>query len=284
MFENRIKDLVLTSLVVDSYCLGMHWIYDVEQLSKEDIDWENLIAPKAVWHQGKSAGEFTHYGDQTFWLYEFLKDKNSFDENSFRNFWFDNMKSYKGYIDGASRSTILNIEDGKIPSGSMSSDLSIVGRIAPLLKVSNTKDEFLENVEKFVKLTHNSIKALETADFFAKLLILVLEGKNIVESILELKESCSESIKNMIEKAIDSKDEDTIKTIRVFGSACDINGGLSGVIHLLVRYDDFKEMIINNSKAGGDSSARGMIASIIFMANRDISVIPNAWLEIKIGI
>ena len=69
MFENRIKDLVLTSLVVDSYCLGMHWIYDVEQLSKEDIDWENLIAPKAVWHQGKSAGEFTHYGDQTFWLY-----------------------------------------------------------------------------------------------------------------------------------------------------------------------------------------------------------------------
>lgn len=194
------------------------------------------------------------------------------------------MKSYKGYIDGASRSTILNIEDGKIPSGSMSSDLSIVGRIAPLLKVSNTKDEFLENVEKFVKLTHNSIKALETADFFAKLLILVLEGKNIVESILELKESCSESIKNMIEKAIDSKDEDTIKTIRTFGSACDINGGLIGVIHLLVKYDDFKEMIINNSKAGGDSSARGMIASIIFMANRDISVIPNAWLEIKIGI
>ena len=110
---------------------------------------------------------------------------------------------------------------------------------------------------------------------------MALEEKDIVESILELKESCGESIKNMIEKAIDSKDEDTIKTIRAFGSACDINGGLSGVIHLLVKYDDFKEMIINNSKAGGDSSARGMIATIIFMANKDISVIPKSWLEIK---
>ena len=39
------------------------------------------------------------------------------------------MKSYKGYIDGT-RSTILNIEDNVTPSGSMSSDLSIVGRIA----------------------------------------------------------------------------------------------------------------------------------------------------------
>lgn len=281
MFENRIKDLVLASLVVDSYCLGMHWIYDEEQLSKEDIDWENLTTPKAVWHQGKSAGEFTHYGDQTFWLYEFLKDKNSFDENSFRDFWYEKMKSYKGYIDGASRSTILNIEDNVTPSGSMSSDLSIVGRIAPLLKVSNTKEEFLENVEKFVKTTHNSKKALETADLFAKLLIMVLEEKDIVASILELKESCSESIKSMIEKAIDSKDGDTIKTIKSFGSACDINGGLSGVIHLLVKYDDFKEMIINNSKAGGDSSARAMIATIIFMANRDINIVPKSWLEIK---
>ena len=41
-------------------------------------------------------------------------------------------------------------------------------------------------------------------------------------------------------------------------------------------------MIINNSKAGGDSSARAMIASAIFMANKEnMSEIPKEWLNIN---
>ena len=156
MYEDKIKDLVLTSLVTDAYCLGTHWIYDENQLINNDIRWEELNKPLAIWHKGKSAGDFTHYGDQTYWLYEFLKDKDSFDENEYLKFWFEKMKTYTGYIDGASRDTILNIENSVTPSGSNSHDLSIVGRIVPLLKVSKTKEEFLQNVEKFVKLTHNS--------------------------------------------------------------------------------------------------------------------------------
>ena len=72
MFEEKIKDLVTTALVVDSYCLGMHWIYDESQLLDDSFDWQKLNAPKALWHKGKTAGDFTHYGDQTLWLYEFL--------------------------------------------------------------------------------------------------------------------------------------------------------------------------------------------------------------------
>ena len=45
----------------------MHWIYDEEELSKRGY-WLGKFkcSSKAVWHQGKSAGEFTHYGDQIF--------------------------------------------------------------------------------------------------------------------------------------------------------------------------------------------------------------------------
>ena len=47
MFEEKIKDLVTTALVVDSYCLGMHWIYDESQGWPEDgiaagTKWEDL--------------------------------------------------------------------------------------------------------------------------------------------------------------------------------------------------------------------------------------------------
>lgn len=284
MYEKKIKDLVLSSLVADSYCLGTHWIYDENQLINNDINWEELNAPMAIWHKGKSAGDFTHYGDQNYWLYEFLKDKNSFNEKEFLDFWFEKMKTYTGYIDGASRNTILNIENGVVPSGANSHDLSIVGRIVPLLKVSKTKEEFLQNVGKFVKLTHNSKEALQSADFFANLLLLVLENNEIEKSILELKNSYDSFFQEMIEKGINSKNSDTFETIRTFGPACDINSGFSGVIHLLCKYDNLKDMLVANSKTGGDTSARAMIASVIFLANKQISEIPKNWLNLKISI
>ena len=284
MYEKKIKDLVLSSLVADSYCLGTHWIYDENQLINNDINWEELNAPMAIWHKGKSAGDFTHYGDQNYWLYEFLKDKNCFDEKEFLDFWFEKMKTYTGYSDGASRNTILNIENGVVPSGANSHDLSIVGRVVPLLKVSKTKEEFLQNVGKFVKLTHNSKEALQSADFFANLLLLVLENNEIEKSILELKNSYDSFFQEMIEKGINSKNSDTFETIRTFGPACDINSGFSGVIHLLCKYDNLKDMLVANSKTGGDTSARAMIASVIFLANKQISEIPKNWLNLKISI
>ena len=284
MYEKKIKDLVLSSLVADSYCLGTHWIYDENQLINNDINWEELNAPMAIWHKGKSAGDFTHYGDQNYWLYEFLKDKNSFNEKEFLDFWFEKMKTYTGYIDASCRKTILNIENGVVPSGANSHDLSIVGRIVPLLKVSKTKEEFLQNVGKFVKLTHNSKEALQSADFFANLLLLVLENNEIEKSILELKNSYDSFFQEMIEKGINSKNSDTFETIRTFGPACDINSGFSGVIHLLCKYDNLKDMLVVNSKAGGDTSARAMIASVILLANKQINEIPKNWLNLKISI
>jgi ADP-ribosylglycohydrolase len=277
----KAKDLVLYSLVADSYSLGVHWVYDEKQLKQNSINWEILNAPLSVWHKGKGAGEFTHFGDQTCWLYEFLKDKDSFDENEYMFSWYENMKTYNGYVDGASRETIQNIVNGMKPSGSTSTDLSVIGRIAPLLKVSNSKQDFLENVEKFVRVTHNSAKAVIAANFFAKLLLMSLEGKDIEQSIISLKDEFDSSIQNMISKALESKDKDTYETIRHFGPACDIDEGFGGVIHLLCKFKNLKDMLICNAKAGGDTSSRAMIATIIFMANKPISQIPQNWLAIK---
>ncbi len=145
--QKKVKNLVLSSLVADAYSLGAHWVYDEKQLANESIDWNELNTPLAIWHKEKKAGDFTHYGDQAFWLYDFLKDKDSFDINAFRDYWFTKMETYEGYIDGATRNTIQNIKDVVTPSGSDSTDLSVVGRIVPLLKVSKTKEEFFQNVK-----------------------------------------------------------------------------------------------------------------------------------------
>lgn len=281
--EKKIKELVLTTLVADSYSLGSHWIYDEKQLENLEINWDELNDAKAIWHKDKKIGDFTHFGDQTLWLYQFLQDKSSFDVDEYINFWQTKIETYNGYIDGATRDTLENIKNEKKPTGSASTDLSIIGRIAPLLLVSNSKNEFFTNVENFVKCTHNSNEAIVASKFFASLLIEVLEGNDLEASILALKEQFDTKIQTFISKAIASKDEETFDAIRDFGPACDIEGGFEGVIHMLYKYDNLKEMLVNNAKAGGDTSARAMIASLIFMAqkNKTISQIPENWLNIK---
>lgn len=281
MLEIKTKELVFASLVVDSYCLGAHWVYDEKQLRDENIDWESLNAPLALWHKGKKAGDFTHYGDQVLWLYEFLEDKTTFNQDDFSLFWFEKMQSYTGYIDGASRNTMENIKQKIKPSGSSSTDLSIVGRIVSLLKVSQNPVDFYENVQKFIQTTHNSEKAILCGDFFAKLLMMVLEKNDIEMAILKLKNDYPPAFQAMIQKGVDSKEKETFDTIRAFGSACDIDEGFSGVIHLLCKYKNIKDMLQENAKAGGDSSARGMIASMIFLANHSLEQIPQQWRNIN---
>lgn len=284
MFDaKKVKEIVLSSLVADAYSLGAHWIYDDKQLQTLDVNWDELNDAKSIWHKGKCAGDFTHYGDQTLWLYQFLLDKEKFVLEDYIEFWQKKMEIYNGYIDGATRQTQENIKEGVNPTGSASTDMSIVGRIAPLLLVSSSREEFYRNVEKFVQMTHNSSEAVVTADFFAKLLVHVLDGDSIPSALLDLKDRYNSNIQAYIQRGIDSQNADTFDTIRIFGPACDIDGGFSGVIHLLSKYDNFKDMMVCNAKAGGDSSARGMLAAIIFMAqeNKNANMIPQSWLGIK---
>ncbi|QKF81524.1 ADP-ribosylglycohydrolase family protein [Halarcobacter ebronensis] len=281
--DKKIKELVLVSLVADAYSLGAHWIYDEKQLESLDINWNELNDAKSIWHKGKKAGEFTHYGDQSLWLYQFLQNEGYFNAKEYTKLWKTKMDIYNGYIDSATKKTLLNIEESIEPCGSTSTDLSVVGRVVPLLLVSKTKDEFLKNVNDFVVITHNSEEAKTASKFFATLLWEVLSGKDIEETILSLKDEYNTKVQSYIYSGVASKTDSTFEAIRGFGPACDIEGGFQGVIHLLCRYKNFKEMLVNNSKAGGDSSARAMIAAPIFMAQAgaNMKMIPSSWLNIS---
>lgn len=282
MFESKIKDMVFSSLVADAYCLGSHWIYDEGQLKSLNINWNQLNNACSIWHKGRVSGECTHYGDQTYNFYKFIENKTDFNVNEYIQNWHEQMKIYNGYIDGSTRETIKNLEEGlSVPCGAVSHDLSVVSRIVPLLAVSASKEEFLSNVQEFVKSTHNEASVLESAKFFAHLLLDVLDGKDIVSSIENLKEKYSSTIQNWINQGLASKNAVTFDSIREFGPACSVDGGFASVIHLLVKYSDFKEVMINNAQAGGDNSARAMMVAPLLIARHGANKIPQEWMKIK---
>lgn len=60
------RDLILPSFLADALSLGPHWIYDAEELKNFYPGGLNEYdRPRSSYHAGKSAGDFTHYGDQT---------------------------------------------------------------------------------------------------------------------------------------------------------------------------------------------------------------------------
>lgn len=286
MFDKRkAKELVLGSLIADSYCLGSHWIYDEKELKNLPTNWEELNNACSIWHKGKKAGEFTHYGDQLYFLYQYVIENDNFDLEQYIHFWKEKMEKYDGYIDGATRNTLENLNKNKeIPCGSESTDIAVIGRIAPLLLISKTKNQFFQNVEKFVRATHNSQIVVEGAKFFAKVLVDVLDDIEMMESIKERKDEFSTTIQKYVNDGLSSIEDETFDAIRKFGPACGIDEAFGGVIHLLGKYTNFKEALIKNAQAGGDNSARAMIVAMFFIARYGLKVIPKNLTKIKVQI
>lgn len=265
MDQTLIKHAIEGAFVADAYALGSHWIYDETQLKSLPIDWDKLNAPQAMWHKGKEQGDFTHYGDHGKWLYEYIQQKNHFDVSEYASFWVAKMQNYSGYIDGSSRETlsILNNNPQSL-QGASSHDLSIIGRIAPLLLTSQSKEDFLSHTLAFIALTHNSPLVHKAAQFFASVLFDVVQGKTIMDALTHT--IIDPMLAPAYHAALHSKGQDSFTTIRNFGPACGVEGGFEGTIHLLVSYDDYKSAMMANTQAGGDSAARGMIVGMMLGA------------------
>ena len=264
------KNIIVATFVADTYSLGAHWVYDEQKLASLPIDWDTLNAPQAKWHSGKFKGEFTHYGDQSIILLEFLNTHESFDETVFYRFWEQEMETFPGYVDGATKNAIQ-------AAGSPSTDLSICGRIALLLLCSKNREQFLENVTNLVRLTHNSELTHSASQFFGALLWDCRAGNSIGGSIQKLKNKHPD-LADWIDKGVASNTSDTPKTIREFGAACDIKGGFAGAIHLLSLGENFETTMRKNAKAGGDSAARGTTVAMI-MATQTGFTMPENWVR-----
>ena len=274
MDHTRIKNAILGALVADAYALGAHWIYDGQALAELTIDWDELNDPQAHWHAGKHSGDFTHYGDQATWLCDYVADQGRFDIGEYRGFWLARMQKYDGYVDASSRETVAVLhDDPRALSGSGSRDLSIIGRVAPLLLVSEGRDDFLAKVAELVTLTHNAPRVLLAAQLLASILYEVVEGMDIEGALSSA--FAAPDLQVAFDSARQSAGSDTIKAIRAFGAACGIVGGFEGVVHLLSSYDSYRQAMMINCKAGGDSAARGMVVGMIMGgAGWDI---PEAW-------
>jgi ADP-ribosylglycohydrolase len=278
--------MVLGAFAADALALGAHWIYDTTRIATTFGRMETFQKPAPdSYHPTKHAGQFTHYGDQTLVLLDSLAQRRGFDLDFFADRWRRFHADYDGYVDQATRSTLANFDAGEPPAaaGSRSADLGGAARIAPLAYFYRDDSEHLMlHARHQTAMTHNNPQVVDSAAFFADVVFQVLDGAAPIAAIQATAASRfnQEPFSGWISKGLESQHLDTRDAIKSFGQMCETAAAFPSVIHLIARYqENFKEALIENVMAGGDSAARGLLTGMVLGAYLGLEAIPQTWLN-----
>jgi ADP-ribosylglycohydrolase len=276
--------MVLASFVGDSHALGVHWIYDTDRIEREYGRVDEILGPPSdSFHTTKTAGEFSHYGDQTLVLLESLAARGGFHLDDFWQRWKDLFASYDGYVDQATKGTLRNIQGGKGPeeAGSFSDELAGAARIAPLVYwYPDDVDALSEAVQAQTRMTHNNPVVLQSGLFFARIAQDVLAGASPVAAMERSVGGFPDSpISQWVKEGLESKDTDSLQAVRRFGQTCHSEQAFPDVIHFIARYEsDLEEALVRSAMAGGDSAGRGLLIGMILGAHLGKAAIPERWI------
>jgi ADP-ribosylglycohydrolase len=283
--KENLKGMIFGSFTGDALALGPHWVYNTNVIDKKFGRVQQYFDPLVSYHAGKKKGDFTHYGDQMLLLLGSLVDAAGFDPTQFAEAWQSFFDDYEGYRDKATLTTLQNMTEGNniLESGSSSDDLGGAARIAPIVyRYANDLESAIHAARNQTALTHNNPAVLNSAAFIVRLAFRALAGEKPSEAIPDLMENQFQDmdITDALYMGLASQDKDTRTVIAEFGQMCSVEAALPSTIHLISKYEnDFKEALVENVMAGGDSAARGMLVGLVLGAYLGIESIPKDWLE-----
>lgn len=118
----RARDCMLGALVADAATMGLHWVYSQRRIAElvpenpefhepDETDYEVGVGYFA--HEGKHAGDFSHYGEQMLVMLHSLSgtegryQKAHYQEAFRRHFGYGG--AFVGYIDRPTRQTLDRI-------------------------------------------------------------------------------------------------------------------------------------------------------------------------------
>ena len=277
--KNKKSGLLFGSYCADALSLGVHWIYDSQELVKKHGRVTEYKAPGGdSYHPHKQAGDQGHVGDQSLCLLKFLTRERKWDPSNFMEDWLGMWPDYNDYIDGATKATLANIQNqtDKTQGGSDSVEIAGPARIAPLIAFlsNSSENELVKAAVEQTVLTHQSKEAEETAIFLAQAGYRLMHGTDLHDTLNQTAPEWA------LKKANSVLSENAVGAISKLGPACSISSALPSVLYLAIKHgDDTETAFIENAMAGGDNCARGLALGILLGSANGLSAIPQGWIE-----
>ena len=276
---NKQSGLLFGSYSADALSLGVHWIYDTNELAQKHGRVSEYKAPGAgSYHPHKQAGDQGHVGDQSLCLLKFLMREKKWSPSDFMDDWLAMWPDYNDYVDGATKNTLANLQNqtDKTQGGSDSVEIAGPARIAPLISflANSPESEVVQAAVEQTMLTHRSKEAEESATFLAKTGYRLIHGANLLDTLNETAPEWA------LKKANSVLSENAVDAIGKLGPACSISSALPSVLYLTIKHgSEIETAFIENAMAGGDNCARGLVLGMLLGAANGMASIPNYWVE-----
>lgn len=268
------KKLIKAVFVADALSFGAHWVYSTDKLKEE---YSGIIdeyrTPMAKFHEGKEAGDLSHYGEQAFALLKSISANQNFDLKKFREDWIEHLENNEMYMDHAMTDSLEKFKDSDTLVGADNHELGGIARSLPVFAESEiSRQDFLD----LVHLTHNGKIVDQTAEFVFKVMEEVLAGKDYKKAVADNKD-LNQFTADSFDK-IASKDK-VVANADDRGQGCSIEQGFPIVLDVLWNADNLLEALTLNIMAGGDTSARAMVIAAVMAAAEGLDSIPQKLVD-----
>lgn len=272
--SDKRKDLIKAVFVADALSFGAHWVYSTDKLKEE---YSGIIdeyrAPMAKFHEGKKAGDLSHYGEQALALLKSISDQQGFDLKQFKDDWIEYLENNEMYMDHAMKDSLEKLKNSDTLIGADNLELGGIARSLPVfIKEVISEKEFLD----LVHLTHNGKIVDQTAEYIFNVIQETLDGSDYKKA-LEKHKDINQFVEDNFEK-IGSKDQ-IVANADQRGQSCSTEKGLPIVLDVLWNADNLLEALTLNIMAAGDTSSRAMVIAAVMAAEEGLDSISQKLID-----
>jgi ADP-ribosyl-[dinitrogen reductase] hydrolase len=293
----RIAGAVWGQFVGDAFCLGSHWIYDLDELDRLFPGGPQGFDQPAEghYHFGKMPGELTHYGDAALLLLRSLMERDGFDAADFgsRFVAITECPAYKGYRDHAALGMLANYRAFReahpdaaysFQEGADDDQPATISRLAPLAAHYFRSSDYLAQVERATRVCQNNDRAVAYLKAHAIILRELFSGRPLAGAFNQAAEHMAPEgplgaeVSRKIRDAFSSSSL-PVRTATVrFGQSCPLVNSFPAAVHCALHHaGDFSGALKDTAAAGGDNAGRAAMIGAWLGAYLGVSAIPAEW-------
>lgn len=264
------------ALVADACAMGLHWLYDQEQLARvaktgdvlfRSPDRQVYEGHKGYFaHAGRRAGDFSHYGEALMLFADLLEQEQPYSAATHRQLFLERFGpggSFVGYADRPTKALLAKIlvEGDKLPevSGSDDDQLPAIIPVSAFFAAGRTEAE----LQTAVRVSADNPVAVAGALAVFTCLQSLASGADIAAALEAGAMKTSGELATLLQQAMEIPDYNPLAAANQFGMPCHIPQGLPVVWHMLNRCNDYETLVRDNVLCGGDSCGRAMALGAI---------------------
>ncbi len=267
-------------LVADAAAMGLHWLYDQEQIQLVEKTGDILFrAPDGnhfkdkrgfFAHAGKRAGDLSHYGESARIVGQLVAD-GTYTTEAHRQIFLETFGpcgSYAGYADRPTKALVAKMltDADKLsdPSGMDDNQMPALCSLAGLFAAQLPSDR----VKPAVEVISVNADVLSGAHAVYRCMELVAQGVALPQALQRSADATDGPIGDLLQQALTLETDQPLEAATHFGLACYVEHALPVTWYLLRHAVDFESVVRDNIRCGGDccgrSMALGAIAGLAF--------------------